>query len=81
MDARFVFEVLINFSIVRRDLEDAQLAALVDGKISLVLFLLTAPTFPLAVGLVHGDEIFSEEAALAPTGGLSDLKGHISRID
>jgi len=73
-----VLEVLVYIAIERRYLKYAQLAPFVDGKVSLVLLLRAAPTFPLAVGFVHRDEVFCEQTTLAPSGGLSDLKSHVS---
>ena len=42
------------------DLEDAQLAALVNGHVHLKILLNTSPAHPLTICLVHGDQIGCE---------------------
>ena len=78
--AALVLQVLVDIT-VPSDLEDAQLAALVDCKVYLVVLLDAPPPFPLAVGFIHGGKVCREETAFAAPSRLSHLQCHVPRVD
>lgn len=67
-----VLQVAVHVS-VSRDLEDTELAALIDGEVHTILDLFTSPVLSLAVSLIHGYEVCRKETRFAATCCLSDF--------